>query len=254
MSNLITVKPIKRETWSGFIRYKNTKDYISPHYDSTGSIVTGLTKEDEEKLGKELKKDLSPSSAFWREYAIIMTEKERVLNLDTPEGELAHKFLLANQRVANSETERHLWPAADYIIYSEEAEAKVKNEKFSLKRKAVTAFNELSAAEMRNILKLYPGFVNTESTSSEIVEAKLFEFMDKDPESFLLRVKDKKLDEKIFLKDLVAARILRKNKTSYYYGEDFIGHDEESTISYLDDLKNQDLKIDLKQQLEKSKK
>lgn len=253
MSNIVKIRPIKKLTWSGFVRYKNTKDYIVPHFDTSGTIVTGLTKDEEEDLGKKLKRDLSPSSLFWRDYAIIMTEKEKELNLENPEHVLAYKLMLAHQRVANSETERHNWPAADYIIYNEETEAKVKNEKFSSKRKAVTVFNELTPLEMRNILKLYPGFVNTESVSSEIVEAKLFEFVEANPDEFVAKVKDKKLEMKIFLKDLTSSRILRKNKTSFYYGDDFLGHDEESTISYLDDLKNQDLKIDLKQQLQKAK-
>jgi hypothetical protein len=253
MSNIVKIRPIKKVTWSGFVRYKNTKDYIVPHFDSGGTIVTGLNKEDEKRLSELLKRDLSPSSIFWRDYAIVMTEKEKELNIDNPEHELAYKLMLAHMRVANSETERHLWPAADYVIYNEETDAKVKNEKFSAKRKAVTLFNELTPIEMRNILKLYPGFVNTESVSMEIVEAKLFEFVEANPDEFVAKVKDKKLEMKIFLKDLVSSRILRKNKTSFYYGDDFLGHDEESTISYLDDLKNQDLKIDLKQQLQKAK-
>lgn len=253
MSRIIKVRPIKKVTWSGFVRYKNTKDYIVPHFDSTGSIVTGLTDEQAVTLGAKIKKDLSPSSTFWRDFAIIMTEKEKEFNLDNPEHEVAYYLMLAHMRVANSETERHNWPAADYIIYNEESEAKAKNEKFSSKRKAVTYFNELTPDQMRNILKLYPGFINTESVSMDIVESKLFELVESDPDGFIVRIKDKKLEMKIFLKDLVSNRILRKNKASFYYGDDFLGHDEESAISYLDDLKNQDLKIDLKQQLQKAK-
>lgn len=253
MSNIVRIKPIQKSTWSGFIRYKNTKDYITPYYDTTGIIITGLTKEDEVRLGSELKKDLTPGSPFWYEYNIIMTEKERVLNIDYPEQELAYKFLLAHKKIANSETEKieGKWPAAEYIIYNEEAEAKTKNEKFTLKRRAVTEFNKLSTDQMRDILKLYPGFVNTTSVSSDIVESKLFELVEKDPEKFLTLVGDKNLDMKVFLKDLVAAKILRKNKSAYYYGDDHLGHDEESVIAFLDDIQNQSLKIDFKEQLKK---
>lgn len=255
MSNIVRVKPIKKTTWSGFVRYKNTKDHITPYYNQYGVLETGLTKEDEERLGKELKKDLSPQSSFWYDYSIIMTDKERVFNTDFAEQEVAHKLLLAHKRVCNSETEKANWPYADYILYNEEAEAKVKNEAFSTKRKAVTAFNALSTDQMKDILKLYPGFVNsTDSVSLNIIEAKLFELMEKDPAKFIDLVGDKKLEMKIFLKDLVANKILRKNKTAFYYGDDFLGHDEETTITYLDNPEHQSLKIDFKQQLEKAKK
>ncbi len=255
MNNIVKIKPIKKTTWSGFIRYKNTKDHISPYYNQWGSLETGLDKEDEERLGKLLKRDLSPQSPFWNDYSVIMTDKDKELNILLPEQEVAYKLLLIHKRVCNSETERAKWPYADYILYNEETEAQVKNEAYSVKRKAVTAFNALSTDQMKDILKLYPGFVNsTESVSLSIVEAKLFELMEKDPTKFLELVNDKKLDMKIFLKDLVANKILRKNKTSFYYGEDFLGHDEETTITYLDDPEHQSLKIDFKQQLEKLKK
>lgn len=253
MNKLIRVKPIKKDTWSGFIRFNNTKDYISPYYDAGGSIVTGLTLEDEERLGKLLKRDLSAVSPFWHEYKILMTDKERQFNIENPEQELAYLFMLSHRRVANSELERHLFPAAEYIIYNEEMEAKVKNEKFSVKRKATTLFNELSLNQMRDILKLYPGYTKVDGVSSDVVEARLYELMEKDPAKFNELVGDKKLDMKVFLKDLTQAKILRKNRSAFYYGTDNIGHDEESTIMFLENPDNQGLLIALKQELEKDK-
>ena len=255
-NRIVTVKPIKVETWSGFLRYKNTKDSIAPMFDSTGTLVTGLTKEDEARLGQELNQNLSKMSPFWYEYRVIMTDKEKKFNLDNPEHELAVKFLKADQRVANSQEEYNqgLFPYARYIIYDEEVAAKEKNKEFTIKRKAVLEFNKLSLDQMSGLLKLYPGFVNTNSVSGDVIESTLFELLEKDPEKFLLFVGDKKLDMKIFLKDLVQARILRKNKSAFYYGEDPLGHDEESTITYLDDPKNQALKIQLGEQLKATKK
>ena len=77
--------------------------------------------------------------------------------------------------------------------------------------------------------------------------------LEKDPNKFISLVGDKKLDMKVFLKDLVSSKILRKNRTAFYYGEDCLGHDEESTITYLEDPKHQSLKIQFAEQLEKSK-
>lgn len=253
MNKIIRLKPIPKTTWSGFIRFTNTKDYITPYYDEGGTIITGLTIEDEERLGKLLKKDLSCTSAFWHEYKILMTDKEKQFNIDNPEHELAYKFMLAHKKVANSELERNMFPYAEYIIFNEELEAKIKNEKFTVKRKASTLFNELSLNEMRDILKLYPGYAKSDSVSSDVVEARLYELMEKDPAKFNELVGDKKLEMKIFLKDLIQSKILRKNRNAFYYGTDNIGHDEESTITFLENPENQGLLIALKQELEKTK-
>lgn len=251
MSKTVIVKAIKRDTWSGFLRFNNTKDYITPLYDETGTIVTGLTTEDEKRLGEALKKDLTVNSDYWHDYKIIMTDRDKTLYIDTPEGELAYKFILAHKKVANSELDRFNWPYADYMIYNEEGEAKVKNEKFSIKRKAMTEFNKLSVDQMRDILKLYPGHTKLESVTADVIESRLFELMEADPAKFNDFVGDKKLDMKVLLKDLVNAKILRKNKSAYYYGTDNIGHDEESTITYLEDPQNQGLLVAVKKELEK---
>ena len=255
MSNLVTIRPIKRSNWSGFIRFKNTKDSLSPMYDFTGTIITGLTKEDAKRLGEVLQKDLSPASKFWSEYRVIMTDKDKILNLDNPEHELAYLFLQADSRVANSQEEldKGLYPYANYVIYDEVRAAVEKNREYTAKRKATIEFNKLTIDQMIDILKLYPGYTNLTSVKPDVVESKLFEQLEKDPNKFISLVGDKKLDMKVFLKDLVSSKILRKNRTAFYYGEDCLGHDEESTITYLEDPKHQSLKIQFAEQLEKSK-
>lgn len=255
MSNVVIVKPIKRSTWGGQIRYKNTKDSLVPMFDKTGTIVTGLTNEDADRLGKILQKDLSPASKFWHEYRVLMTDKQREFNMDNPEHELAIKFLQADKRVANSQEEldKGEYPYADYVIFDEEKAAIEKNKGFTLKRKAVAEFAKLSIDQMIDILKLYPGYVNMTSVTPDIIETNLYQKLEDNPARFLTLTSDKKLDMKIFLKDLVNSKLLRKNKSAFYYGEDFIGHDEESAITFLDDPQHQSLKIDLATQIKNKK-
>jgi hypothetical protein len=164
-------------------------------------------------------------------------------------------FLRADKRVANSQEEydKGDFPYARYVIYDEEKAAVEKNKEFTVKRKATAEFNKLSLEQMVDILKLYPGYINLSSVKSDVVESTLFELLEKDPAKFLNLVGDKKLDMKVFLKDLVAAKVLRKNRTAYYYGEDILGHDEESAITFLEDPKHQSLKIEFASQLDKAK-
>lgn len=251
---IVKVKPIKKtQQWSGFqgARYKNCKHSLSAYYDNFGSMNTGLSDDDAERLGKILDKDLRNTSAFWYDYRVIMTDKELVLNLNKPEDELKYKFLENHYLVSKSESD--LNPKAVYMIHNETEEAKSINTSATVKVKAYTLYSALTNEQKKDVLRLYPGFSKTDNVGDVIIDARLFEQMEKDPSRFVKLVEDKKRDMKVLLKDLVTNKILRKNKNAYYYGEDALGHDEESTITYLDDPSNQSLKIVLMQELESKK-
>lgn len=179
----------------------------------------------------------------------------RPLELDTssPENELAYLFLIGgHKRVATSLTDPNIG-LKDYYVVDENKEAEVINAKASVKIKANKIFAGLSTENKKHILALYPGYTNMDNVSAEVVDAKLYQELENNPAKFIEQAEDKKRDTKLLLKDLVTASILRKNKSSYYYGQDFIGHDEESAITYIDDPARQSLKIDLMAQLEKAK-
>lgn len=259
MSKIVKIKLIEKKggpnTFNGFVRYRNTKDYITPYYDSRGIMYTGLNDDDEKRLSKELQVDLRPSSSYWHDFKIVMTDKIKELYIvENSVHELEYLFLTGgHKRIANSITDDD-FGIKDYYIVDENKEAEVMNSKAAIKIKANKLFASLSTENKKDILKLYPGFSNLDSVSSEIIDAKLYDLLEKDSEKFIAQAEDKKRDTKILLKELVQANILRKNKSSYYYGDDFIGHDEESTISYIDDPARQSLKVDLMAQLTKSDK
>lgn len=258
MNKIVKIKLVEKtgglSVFNGFVRYKNTKDYITPYYNSSGIVYTGLTPEDEVRLGKELGQDLTQRSPFWHDYKVVMTDKELELNTNYAEGELAYLFLSnGHNRIANSITDPTIG-IKDYYIVDENKEAEVVNNKATVKIKANKLFAGLSTENKKDILKLYPGFTNIDTVSSEIVDAKLYGLLEADPTRFIGHAEDKKRDSKLLLKDLVQAGIFRKNKSSFYYGEDFIGHDEESAVTYLDDPARQELKVDLMSQLSTSTK
>lgn len=258
MSKIVKIKLIEKKggvnTFNGFVRYRNTKDYITPYYDERGLMYTGLTEEDRERLSKELQVDLRPSSPYWHDFKIVMTDKVHELYvLKDSVQELQYLFLTGgHKRIANSITDAD-FGIKDYYIVDENKEAEVANNKAAIKIKANKLFSSLSTENKKDILKLYPGFtgINLDTTSSDIIEAKLYAELEKDSIGFINKAEDKKRDTKILIKDLVQATILRKNKSSFYYGDDFIGHDEESAISYIDDPVRQSLKVDLMAQLSK---
>lgn len=251
--SIIRLKPLKnkRNSWSGVTRYKKCQDSIAPYWNSRGVVETGLSDEDLDFLKKHFpERDLNPTSAFWHEFRVIMDDKEREFDTSNPEHYLIYKFLLKHKRVANSVNELENFPYAEYVIADEREEAKKVNVQFNAELEAFKEFAKLTPEDMRNILKLYPGNAKYGNADPDIIQAKLGGHMKSDPAGFLAIVQDKFKDSKIFIKDLVDNKILRKNKQAYYYGEDPIGHDLESTVTYINDPNNQALKVALKQALE----
>lgn len=254
-NKIVKIKLIDKkgsQTFNGFVRYKNTKDYITPYYTKSGIIYTGLTEDEAKYFGEKIKQDLSPLSEFWHTFNIVMTDKVKELDLSNITHQLEYKFLQGHYRIATDPTDPNIG-LKDYVILDESKEADVINKRSAAKRKANQLFDKLSTDNKKDILKLYPGFTNMDSVSTSIIDARLYEKLEADPDKFINYAEDKKRDLKVMLKDLVSKEILRKNKTSYYYGEDFLGHDEESTITYLEHPDHQGLKIDLIKQLEAKK-
>lgn len=252
---IVKVKPIKREQkWSGFkgAMYKGAKHILTAVWDKHGILNTGLTKEDEERLGAELKVDLDRRSSYWHDFKIVMTDKDLVLNTENPEDELKLKVLLIHPKIQKTLSEKNAY--AEYVIYNESEEAKVINTGATIKTKAYVLFGKLTDSQKADILRLYGELKKTSTVTPEVINATLFKKLEEDASKFVRLVEDKNRDMKILLKDLVNSNILRKNKSAYKYGNDFLGHDEESTIDFLNDPENQSLKITLMQELKEKNK
>lgn len=246
----VVLRPLKRKTWSNFTRYPKCYDTIAPGLSMGGGVVTGLDKEDQEYLEKELNLapgTLGPFSTYWVEYKIKMSEKDRILDLANPRQLLDYLFCLAHKRVANSLGERYNWPKADYVIFDADEEARVKNAERRVKRDAAAALAKMSPDEMRDKLKLFGK--NAYNTSNEIVEDTLSKIAEETPEKFLGVVKDKLAEMKVFVKDLEHYGVLRKKNTAFYYVDDMVGTDLDSTAKFLSDKDNQELLIVLRKKL-----
>lgn len=250
----VTIKAIKNvnREWSAFKgpRYPKSKEVLTVFYNKAGKLITGLTPEDEERLGKLLDEDLRVTSSFWHTFKIIMSDKDLVLDLTHPEDELKYKVLKEHFQIKRNKS--HINPYAKYEIFDEIEEAREINTLAEAKAKAYTLCANLSIEDRIAILKLYPGFTKTTVTNvkPDIINSNLYMKIEEDPNKFINFVEDKNRDTKILLRDLVQAGILTKNRSAYKYGTDFIGHDEETTVDYLNNPENQSLKITLIQELE----
>lgn len=239
-----------KDPWAGITKYKNCYDYIAPYWTRSGNKYTGLTEDEAKRLEKEIgyaEGTLSPYSDYWNTFAIKITTKEIILHTERSYDELQYLFLKGHKRVANGIN--NVKPNNDYILINKDSEAEEANRLNKVKRQAIVEFNKLSLDDMRKALRLYA--LKSDSMSNELVESKLFELVEKDPNKFfLIWVNNKSKNTQFIIESAVAKNVIRKSRNIFYYGTDIIGNSMEDAIAYLDDKKNQDLKMVIMQEIE----
>jgi hypothetical protein len=241
----VIVKTLNKNLWAGTAQYKNCTTSLAPYFTRSGRIYTGLSKEDEVRLGEKLRIDLSPTSPYWATFHIKLGVKDLILETSDPYEELKYIFLKGHKRVADGLADRK--PTANYVIINEESEAKEENKRNQLKRRALRELDKLSIGDMRKCLRILGN--KADEVSNEVVEQKLSNMVETDPFTFIEKWVDNKTKETEFLiQDAVAKNVIRKNKNVYKYGTDIIGHNLEATVDYLDNPTNQDLKFVITQE------
>ena len=239
-----------KDPWAGITKYKNCVDYIGPYWTRSGNFYTGLKEEEAQELEKKIgyaPGTLAPTSRFWATFSVKLTARELILHTENPYDELQYLFLKNHRRVANGLS--NVKPSNDYILINKESEAEEANRINKVKRQAIIEFNKMSLDDMRKALRLY-GYKG-ESMSTELVESKLFEIVETDPNRFFsVWVNNKTRNTQFLIEAAIAKNVIRKSRNIYYYGTDIIGNSLEDAIAHLDDKVNQDLKLTILQETE----
>lgn len=236
----VVVRPINRNIWAGVTQYRNCHTTIAPYLTRTGRLYTGLTKEDEDRLGEKLRINLASSSPFWITFNIKMGVKDLVLDLEDAYDEMRYIFLKGHKRVANGLGDRKA--TANYVIINEEAEARETNIRNKIKRQALREFDKMTTSDMRKCLRILGN--KADEMSAEVVEQKLGDFVETNPADFLDKwVNNTRKETEFLVQEAVAKNVLRKNKNIYKYGTDVVGHSLEEVVTYLEKPENQDLKF-----------
>lgn len=241
------LRPIRKENWSGLIRYRNCYEDIGPYYTRSGMIYTGLTSSDEERLGKILGVDLRRNSDYWKNFFIRTYAVDIYLNLDDPNDELKYLFLKNHKRVKTSIFERKA--SANFLLINKEEEAKKSNMINKVRRQAMKEFDRLTAEEIRKCLRLFGH--NGDNMEPEVAENRLFEIVEGNPQSFIDRwVNNVRRDTEVIVERAISMNILRRNKSIYRFGSEIIGRTMSEAIEFLENPKNQDILISVMQNVE----
>lgn len=268
---IVNVRRLERnKTWgvrdpkSGKYRdkYENCNDKFVPALDHiTGMLRTGLSKELEKKFEEDLaleEKTLAASNSYWDTFSIIIPEEGLVLNTQNPMDNLKYHVLKADPEVATSPEEASINPKAQYIMYTDEAAAKNKNNKRDIIANAYAKFATLTQAEVVDALYMFGK--DADYTDMEICKNTLGELLEKDPEKFLDVMGDDKFKDKVWIIKTIRAGIIRKGvigtgfNMPLYFGDIYLGKGLDEAINFLLDKENQNVFIGLKKAYEAYKK
>ncbi len=238
----VIVRIIKANPWSGITKWPTCFDYVGSYWTRSGNLYTGLTKEDSTRLEQELgypEGQLSPHSSFWDTFAVKVGKKDVILNTDKPEDELKYLFLKNHKRVANGLNK--ITPGTDYVLINQDSEAEEKNRINKVKREAYREMDKMSIEEMRKCLRLYG--IRSNEMSNELIESKLSELIEQDPNKYLEKwVNNADKEINYMIEEALAKNILRKNRTNYYFGTDLIGNGLDDVIAYFKNKANSEIK------------
>jgi hypothetical protein len=250
----VEIKALNRAIWpygnGDRTRYPKCLDTFIARPSRAG-YVTGLTKAEADNLEQELRLEpgtLSPLSDFWKDYVIRMPETGLKLDMGIPGDRLKMALLKIEPRVANSVNERTNWPKAEYVVFDAEEDAKLENAKIDDELTAMSKFANLSNNEIKDYLKLLGKA--TKGISPNVAKNVLYKIAKDTPKKFNDITKLPNFNTLVLVHDLVENRIIRINGGYYYFGEQVLAYKEEATATFLDEPKNQQLKIALKQQLD----
>ena len=98
MGQKIVVKSLQKSNWAGMHRYHKCHDTIVAK-ETRGGYITGLTKEQESELELGLglaEGTLARHSTYWRDYAVTLTDRDLVLDMDNPRDVLDLSLLKAD--------------------------------------------------------------------------------------------------------------------------------------------------------------
>lgn len=237
--------------------YENCEDKLVPSMDIlTGEIRTGLDSKEQAKFEDTLemeKGSLLKSGSFWKSFSIAIPGDGLTLNTLNPVDELKYKVLAADPTVCQSITELKTHPTAEYLMTSEDAEAKVSNKKRNVIMEAYSAFAKLSQDEVVNALVMFGQYAS--NVDPEVARDRLGEILDKNPSKFLLTVGDKLFKDKVWMMKLIKEGIVKKHGTGsgsnqpLYFEDIKLGMGLDESIAFIKAKENQAVAMGLKKAL-----
>ena len=152
---------------------------------------------------------------------------------------LKYKFALKHPHVALTEEEMNKDFGKRFYIQDLTREDKVKNTQIQFKKDADKEFIKLSgnSKNMKRVLRLLSD-TNPDRMTDEQVENALYEIKNSKTKKFLKIAKDKNLEIKAEIEEMVTASVLRKIGNQIIFIDEVLGDTLDNAVVFLKDKKN----------------
>jgi len=256
----IKIKRNPKPGYFGIASYPNSTTTLSCQLSNKGGHNTGLTPDEEKHYESILNLkpgELSKHSLWWDnifnvEHPIrLLNTKTTELTLDNPINQIKYKVLLAHSDVAKTEVEKNK-PGILFYIDDEESKAKVELEALTIEYECTKLIFSLSPEEKKNALRMF-GKTGVDTLGEDICSMYLTQEMKKNPKGFLEILTDKSLATKMFIYDLIEKKLLINKKNYFIYGDETIATSIDECVAFINNPKNQTIKLALQTKLKKSK-
>mgnify|MGYP001331170381 CR=1 FL=1 len=250
----VILRPLNTNNWAGVTHYKNCYSDLAPYFieGGNGRIYNGFnppnaTEDELEVLEKERKilskalhTDLSDKSEYWTNYFIRIKDDDVVLDDQEAEDKLKLIFLRNHFEVKRSSYEPK--PQAKYVLIDEEKDAEYGLKKMRAKEEAYDAKKKMTEQDIKDALRLYGE--RSDDMSQSVAEVRLTDYLERDPKRFLeLWVNNKGRKTLVLIEKAIVKGVVRRTNRMYSYGTTSLGTTPNEAIAFLEDPKNQDIKL-----------
>ena len=216
--------------------------------------LKGFTLEEEKEYMQEVL-DVTPdhvdwpkhSKQFWAELSIPVGFTGVELDISTDENGkpvnimdyIKYRFALKHPHVALTKEEMDLDFSKRFYIHDLIRDDKVKNNQIQFKKDADKEFIKVSSnsKSMKRILRLMSN-TNPDRMTSEQIENTLYEIKNTSPKKFVKIAKDRNLELKAEIEEMVSAGVLRRIGNQVIFIDEVLGDTIDDTVVHLKDKKN----------------
>jgi len=182
-----------------------------------------------------------------KEAKIRLKNEVTYLDLSRPDDYMKYKILLTvKDRIALSDDPRETKMTQKFALVDENHETQQQLNELDTKLAAYTEYGSIKKdfRSLRHVIMVATGKKVGKNAKLEFLQTEANRLLSNAPEAFLNAVRDKDLETKILIQDAITAKALRKQGIAYYTpGGDLIGNNLAEAVEFLNNKKNQDLRL-----------
>lgn len=217
----------------------------------TGSLVTGLTKDEEDFFEEELGLEegtLKKSSRYWDNFKIKVPSEGITLDLSDAMSYLKYKLLTADKMVANSNADLKANPYCEYIMIRESEKAENESSERRIKIQSYGILDRLTAQDYQDIYLIKNG-ASAEDVDLSIVKNDVEKYAENSPKQFVSLFTDKDFSDKVTITKFIQKKIITKTgrglNSPLYFNDVFLGNNVEECMNFLKQSENNSIFVEI---------